>query len=92
MGPQASNLGEGIVRLLVGLAALVVVAASEPHARQMIASIADPKNRVRPQQAAFDLNNVRAVIDLMGEYGVVTPPLPAPERFVDASYSRAAAQ
>jgi ABC-type nitrate/sulfonate/bicarbonate transport system substrate-binding protein len=65
---------------------------SEPHARQMIASITDPKNRVLPQQAAFDMNNVRAAIALMAEYGVVKPPLPAPERFVDASYSQAAAQ
>jgi ABC-type nitrate/sulfonate/bicarbonate transport system substrate-binding protein len=65
---------------------------SEPHARQMIASITDPKNRVLPQQAAFDMNAVRAAIALMGEYGVLKPPLPAPERVVDASYSRAAAQ
>jgi ABC-type nitrate/sulfonate/bicarbonate transport system substrate-binding protein len=78
---------EEIVRITMDM-----MMETEPHARQMVAAITDPKNRVLAQEAPFDMNNVRAAIALMAEYGVVKAPLPAPERFVDASYSQAAAQ
>lgn len=63
----------------------------ENHSRQMLATIWDPKNRVF-QQAAPDMNTVKAAISLLGEYDALQQPLPAPERFVDASYAKAAGQ
>jgi ABC-type nitrate/sulfonate/bicarbonate transport system substrate-binding protein len=64
----------------------------EDRSRDMLAYIWDAKNRVLPQQAAIDLNNVKAAISLLGEYGVLKAPLPTPERFVDPSYAAAASQ
>ena len=64
----------------------------ENRSRQMLSYIWDPKNRVLSQQAPFDMNNVNAAIALMGEYGFLKQPLPAPERFIDASYAKAAGQ
>jgi ABC-type nitrate/sulfonate/bicarbonate transport system substrate-binding protein len=60
------------------------------RSRQMLAAIWDPKNRVLPMQAAFDMNSIKASIALMGEYGVLLEPLPGPERFIDPSYAEAA--
>jgi ABC-type nitrate/sulfonate/bicarbonate transport system substrate-binding protein len=65
---------------------------SEDRSRQMLAYIWDPKNRVLPQQAAFDMNSVKATISLLGEYDVLKQPLPAPERFIDPAYAVAAGQ
>ncbi len=64
----------------------------ENRSRQMLAYIWDPKNRVLSQQAAFDLNDIKAAISLMGEYGFLKQPLPAPERFIDPTYAKAAGQ
>jgi hypothetical protein len=61
----------------------------EDHSRQMLAYIWDPKNRAF-QGAAPDLNSVKAAISLLGEYDVLKQPLPAPERFVDLDYAKAA--
>jgi ABC-type nitrate/sulfonate/bicarbonate transport system substrate-binding protein len=62
---------------------------SESHSREMLAYIWDPKNRVF-EGAAPDMNAVRAAISLLGQYDVLKQPLPAPERFVDPSYAKAA--
>jgi ABC-type nitrate/sulfonate/bicarbonate transport system substrate-binding protein len=61
----------------------------ENHSRQMLAYIWDAKNRVF-QGAAPNMNAVAAAISLLGEYDVLKQPLPAPERFVDISYAKAA--
>jgi ABC-type nitrate/sulfonate/bicarbonate transport system substrate-binding protein len=62
----------------------------EDRSRQMLAYIWDPKNRVLPQQAAFDMNSVKASISLLGEYDALKQPLPPPERFIDPAYAEAA--
>ena len=63
----------------------------ENRSRQMLGYIWDPKNRVF-QTSAPDMNTVKAAISLLGEYDVLKQPLPMPERFVDASYAKAAGQ
>jgi ABC-type nitrate/sulfonate/bicarbonate transport system substrate-binding protein len=63
---------------------------TQDRARAMLAPIWDPKNRVLPQRAAFDLDSIKGAIALMGEYGVLNAPLPPPERFIDPSYAVAA--
>ena len=62
----------------------------ENSTRQMLSYILDPQNRVLPQQAEIDIDNVRATISLMAEYGVLAQP--RPERFVDTSYAEEANQ
>ena len=61
----------------------------ENHSRQMLGYIWDPKNRVF-QGATPNMNAVAAAISLLGEYDVLKQPLPAPERFVDPTYAKAA--
>jgi len=65
---------------------------SEDRTRQMLSYVWDPANRVLPQQPAFNLDDTRDAIALLGKYDVLAPPLPAPERFVDPSYAAAAGQ
>ena len=57
----------------------------EDSTRQMLSYIWDPENRVVPQQAEIDIDNVRATISLMSEYGVLAQP--RPKQFVDTSYA-----
>jgi ABC-type nitrate/sulfonate/bicarbonate transport system substrate-binding protein len=64
----------------------------EDRARRMVAAVVDPKNRVLATQPEIDMENARATIALLGEYGILKQPLPPPERYVDPSYSRAAGQ
>jgi ABC-type nitrate/sulfonate/bicarbonate transport system substrate-binding protein len=62
----------------------------EDRSRAMLAAIWDPKNRVLPPGAAFDMAGIEALIGLLGEYGALKAPLPRPERFIDPSYAEAA--
>jgi ABC-type nitrate/sulfonate/bicarbonate transport system substrate-binding protein len=62
----------------------------EDRSRAMLADIWEPKNRVLPLRAAFDMASVKASIALLGEYGVLKDPLPAPERFIEPTYAEAA--
>jgi ABC-type nitrate/sulfonate/bicarbonate transport system substrate-binding protein len=62
----------------------------EDRSRRMLSDIWEPKNRVLPQQAAFDMASVKASIALLGEYGVLKEPLPVPERFIEPAYAEAA--
>jgi ABC-type nitrate/sulfonate/bicarbonate transport system substrate-binding protein len=62
---------------------------SNERARAMLEPIWDPKNRVLPQRAAFDMDSIKGAIALMGEYGVLQQPLPPPERFIDPQYAAA---
>jgi hypothetical protein len=73
---------------------LTVDFTKEPEiiAREMLANATNTKAPVFPRQAGFDINGVKAAIALLGEYKVLQQPLPSPERFINASYSRAAGQ
>ena len=64
--------------------------ASEDIARQTLALYFEPDRGVMPKQAEIDLNGLAQVIAFMGEGGVIKPPLPAAERFVDLQYLTAA--
>ena len=59
-------------------------------ARATLALYFEPDRGVVPKQAEIDLAGLAQVIAFMGEGGVIKPPLPAPERFVDLEYLRAA--
>jgi ABC-type nitrate/sulfonate/bicarbonate transport system substrate-binding protein len=71
--------------------AIVELTGSSPQiARQTLALYFEPDRGVMPRQAEIDLAGMAQVIAFMGEAGVVAPPLPAPERFVDPQYLSAA--
>jgi len=50
-----------------------------------------PERRVLPYAGEIDMNGLAAVIVMMGEAGLLPPPLPPPEYFVDQQYLQAAA-
>jgi ABC-type nitrate/sulfonate/bicarbonate transport system substrate-binding protein len=50
----------------------------------------EPDRRVLPQQGEISLPALQAVIEMMGESGLLTKPLPGPERFIDTQYLKAA--
>ena len=64
--------------------------ASEDIARQTLALYFEPDKGVMPREAEIDLKGLAQVIAFMGEGGVIKPPLPAAERFVDLQYLQAA--
>lgn len=71
-------------------AMVMVTGSSEDIARQTLALYFEPDRGVVPKQAEVNLAGLSQVIAFMGEGGVITTPLPAPERFVDLQYLKAA--
>jgi ABC-type nitrate/sulfonate/bicarbonate transport system substrate-binding protein len=59
-------------------------------ARQTLSLYFDPDRGVVPKQGELDVKGLRQVIQFMAEAGELKPPLPAPERFVDLQYLKAA--
>jgi hypothetical protein len=74
-----------VVRAMVQL-----TGSSEDIARATLALYFEPDRGVVPKQAEIDLKGLAQVIAFMGDGGVIKPPLPAPERFVDLQYLSAA--
>jgi ABC-type nitrate/sulfonate/bicarbonate transport system substrate-binding protein len=62
----------------------------EANARLTMALYFDPDRKVLPVRGEIDMKGMATAIDFMGEAGILKPPLPAPERFVDLQYLRAA--
>jgi ABC-type nitrate/sulfonate/bicarbonate transport system substrate-binding protein len=71
-------------------AVVELTGASDDIARATLALYLDPDRGVVPHQAEIDLGGVAQVIAFMGQSGKIKPPLPAPERFVDLQYLKAA--
>jgi ABC-type nitrate/sulfonate/bicarbonate transport system substrate-binding protein len=63
----------------------------EANARATLALYFEPERHVLPMRGEIDMKGVEAVIGVLGEGGVLKPPLPSAERFVDLQYLRAAA-
>jgi len=74
----------------VAKAIVELTGASDDIARATLALYLDPDRGVLPRQAEIDLKGLAQVIAFMGEGGSIKPPLPAPERFVDLRYLKAA--
>ena len=81
---DGANRGE-VIKAMVEL-----TGASDDIARQTLALYFEPDRGVLPKQAEIDLKGLAQVIAFMGEGDALKPPLPAPERFVDLQYLRAA--
>ena len=67
-----------------------VTGSPEDIARQTIALYLEPDRGVMPKAGEFSLAGLARVIAFMEEGGVIKPPAPAPERFVDGQYLKAA--
>lgn len=63
---------------------------SETTARMTLELYLDPDRGVLPKAGEISLSGLKQVIDLMAAGGVLTAPLPEPERFVDLQYLKAA--
>jgi ABC-type nitrate/sulfonate/bicarbonate transport system substrate-binding protein len=81
---DGANRGE-VIKAIVEL-----TGSSEDIARQTLALYFEPDKGVMPRAAEIDLKGLAQVIAFMGEGGVIKPPLPAAERFVDLQYLQAA--
>jgi ABC-type nitrate/sulfonate/bicarbonate transport system substrate-binding protein len=77
-------------RAAVVKAMMELTGASEDIARQTLALYFEPDRGVVPKQGEINLAGLAQVIAFMGEGGLIAPPLPAPERFADLQYLRAA--
>ena len=62
----------------------------EANARLTLQLYFEPDRKVLPQRGEIDMKGMATAIAFMGEAGVLKEPLPAPERFVDLQYLRAA--
>jgi ABC-type nitrate/sulfonate/bicarbonate transport system substrate-binding protein len=81
---DGANRGD-VIKAMVEL-----TGTSDDIARQTLALYFEPDRGVLPKQAEIDLKGLAQVIAFMGEGDALKPPLPAPERFVDLQYLRAA--
>jgi NitT/TauT family transport system substrate-binding protein len=64
--------------------------SSEEIARQTLSLYFEPDRGVVPKQGEIDVKGFAQVIQVMAEAGELKPPLPAPERFIDLQYLKAA--
>jgi ABC-type nitrate/sulfonate/bicarbonate transport system substrate-binding protein len=74
-----------VIRLMVA-----VTGSSEDIARQTLMLYFEPDRGVIPRQGEVNMVGLGQVVAFMGEGGILPPPMPAPERFVDLQYLRAA--
>jgi ABC-type nitrate/sulfonate/bicarbonate transport system substrate-binding protein len=71
-------------------AIVALTGTSDDIARATLALYLDPDRGVLPRQAEIDLRGLVQVIAFMGEGDTLKAPLPAPEKFVDLQFLRAA--
>jgi ABC-type nitrate/sulfonate/bicarbonate transport system substrate-binding protein len=69
---------------------MAVTGSSEDIARQTLALYFEPDRGVMPKQGEISIPGLAQVIAFMGEGGMLQQPLPAPERFIDLQYLKAA--
>jgi ABC-type nitrate/sulfonate/bicarbonate transport system substrate-binding protein len=62
----------------------------EANARLTMALYFEPDRKVLPVRGEINMKGMATAIAFMGDAGVLKPPLPEPERFVDLQYLRAA--
>jgi len=90
LGSAFRFIRDGANRAAVVKAIMELTGSSDDIARATLALYFEPDKGVVPKQAEIDLAGLAQVIAFMGEGGVIKPPLPPAERFVDLQYLRAA--
>jgi ABC-type nitrate/sulfonate/bicarbonate transport system substrate-binding protein len=63
---------------------------AEENARLTLKLYFEPERKVLPMAGEISIKGMQEVIALMGEGGILTGPLPPPERFIDLQYLQAA--
>jgi hypothetical protein len=63
---------------------------AEANARLTLALYFEPEQHVLPMRGEIGMKGMATAIEFLGEAGVLKPPLPPVERFVDLQYLRAA--
>ncbi len=63
---------------------------AEANARLTLALYFEPEQHVLPMRGEIGLKGMETAISFLGEAGVIKPPLPPAERFIDLTYLRAA--
>jgi ABC-type nitrate/sulfonate/bicarbonate transport system substrate-binding protein len=63
---------------------------ADANARLTLSLYFEPERHVLPRQGEIDMKGLATAISFLGDAGILKPPLPAPERFVDLQYLRAA--
>ena len=63
---------------------------AEANAKLTLALYFEPERAVLPQLGEINLTGMQQAIAMLGESGVIKPPLPGAERFVDLQYLQAA--
>jgi ABC-type nitrate/sulfonate/bicarbonate transport system substrate-binding protein len=90
LGAAFSFIRDGANRDEIATAIVELTGSSDAIARQTLALYFEPDKGVMPKRAEINLEGLAQAIAFMGEGGVIAPPLPAPERFMDLQYLRAA--
>jgi hypothetical protein len=67
-----------------------VTGATSDVARQMLVFYYEPYRGVLPRQAEINMDGMAKVIELLGQSGELTTPLPEASLFVDLQYLQAA--
>ena len=62
----------------------------EENAKLTLELYFEPERNVLPQAGEISIKGMEQVIALMAEGGILKPPLPSPERFIDLRYLQAA--
>jgi ABC-type nitrate/sulfonate/bicarbonate transport system substrate-binding protein len=63
---------------------------AEANARLTLSLFFEPEQHVLPMRGEIGMKGMETAISFLGEAGVIKPPLPPAERFVDLQYLRAA--
>ena len=63
---------------------------AEANAHLTLSLYFEPEQHVLPMRGEIGIKGMETAISFLGEAGVVKPPLPQAERFVDLTYLRAA--
>jgi ABC-type nitrate/sulfonate/bicarbonate transport system substrate-binding protein len=63
---------------------------AEANARLTLSLYFEPEQHVLPMRGEIGLKGMEAAISFLGEAGVIKPPLPPADRFMDLQYLRAA--
>ena len=63
---------------------------AEANARLTLSLYFEPERKVLPLRGEIDPKGFSAAIEFMGEAGVLKPPFPKPDQFIDLQYLQAA--
>ncbi len=90
-----NNVEDQILAFIIFIAGLMLIEIDSPsllksNARLTLALYFEPEQHVLPMRGEIGLKGMETAISFLGQAGVIKPPLPPAERFMDLQYLRAA--